>query len=86
MFINNYFCFSVKKKLGFCLKLSDESRDDIMSCLIYESYPYFSGEEKDRFRDCFTKFNLVEKKLLKFPIIPKKRVTVNFNTNESLEM
>jgi len=71
--------------LGFCLKVSDESRNDIMSCLIYESYPYFIGEEKDRFRDCFTKFSLVEKKELKFPSFKRKQVSINFNTKDSLE-
>jgi len=57
-----------------------------MSCLIYESYPYFSGEEKDRFRDCFTKFSMVEKKLLKFPTFEAKRVSINFSSKDSFEM
>lgn len=68
------------------MKLSDTSRNDIMSCLIYESYPYFSGEEKDRFRECFTKFNLVEKNLLKFPKFEAKRVSINFSSKEHFEM
>lgn len=72
--------------MGYCLRLSDESRDDILSCLVYESYPYFSGEEKDRFRDCFTKFSSVEKNLLKFPTFETKKVSINFNSSESLEM
>lgn len=76
----------MKKKLGYCLKLSDQSRDDIMSCLIYESYPYFKGEEKDRFRETFTKFSLVEKKELKFPEFETKRVSVNFSSKDSFEM
>lgn len=75
----------MKKKLGYCLKVSDKSRGDIMSCLVYESYPYFNGEEKDRFRDCFTKFYSVEKKELKFPSFKIKKVSVNFNTKDSLE-
>jgi hypothetical protein len=57
-----------------------------MSCLIYESYPYFNGDEKDRFRDCFTKFSMVEKKELKFPTFNVKRVSINFNSKDSLEM
>lgn len=72
--------------MGYCLKLSDKSRDEILSCLIYESYPYFSGEEKDRFRDCFTKFSLFDKKLIKFPTFETKKVSINFNSSESLEM
>ncbi|XP_025420501.1 uncharacterized protein LOC112690664 isoform X2 [Sipha flava] len=76
----------IKKILGYCLKLSDSIRDDIMSCLIYESYPYFNGDEKDRFRDCFTKFSMVEKKELKFPTFNVKRVSINFNSKDSLEM
>lgn len=76
----------VKKIIGYCLKLSDTSRDDIMSCLIYESYPYFIGEEKDRFRDCFNKFYMVEKKLLKFPTFETRRVSINFSSKESFEM
>lgn len=81
-----YFYFSVKRKIGYCLKLSDTPRDDIMSCLIYESYPYFSGEEKDRFRDCFTKFSNVEKKILKFPTFESKRISVNFSSEDSFQM
>lgn len=80
------FCFSVKKKLGYCLKLSDQSRDDIMSCLILESYPYFKGEEKERFRETFSKFSLVDKKELKFPNFETQRVSVNFSSKESFEM
>lgn len=80
------FCFSAKKILGDCLKLSDNARDDIISCLIYESYPYFSGEEKDRFSDCFTKFSLVEKKELKFPTFKANPVSINFSSKDSLEM
>uniref|UniRef100_A0A2S2PDF8 Fanconi-associated nuclease n=1 Tax=Schizaphis graminum TaxID=13262 RepID=A0A2S2PDF8_SCHGA len=76
----------VKNIIGYCLKLSDTSRNDIMSCLIYESYPYFIGEEKDRFRDCFTKFSMVEKKLLKFPTFKAKRVSINFSSKDSFEM
>lgn len=57
-----------------------------MSCLIYESYPYFSGEEKDRFRDCFTKFSLVEKNELKFPTYKINRVSLNFSSEDNLEM
>ncbi|CAI6349563.1 unnamed protein product [Macrosiphum euphorbiae] len=76
----------VKKIIGYCLKLSDTSRDDIMSCLIYESYPYFIGDEKDRFRDCFNTFSMVEKKLLKFPTFETKRVSVNFSSKDSFEM
>lgn len=80
-----HFYYSIKKKLGYCLKLSDSLRDDIMSCLIYESYPYFKGDEKDRFRDCFTNFSLVEKKKLKFPTFNVKRVSINFVSKNSLE-
>lgn len=76
----------IKNIIGYCLKLSDTSRNDIMSCLIYESYPYFSGEEKDRFRECFTKFNLVEKNLLQFPKFEAKRVSINFSSKEHFEM
>lgn len=57
-----------------------------MSCLINESYPYFKGDEKDRFRDCFTKFSMVEKKELKFPTFNVERVSINFNSKDSLEM
>jgi len=71
--------------LGYCLKISDESRDDIRSCLIYESYPYFIGDEKDRFHDCFMKFSLVEKMELKFPTFETKQVSINFNTKNCLE-
>lgn len=81
--INLY--FSVKKKLGYCLKVSDTSRNDFLSCLIYETYPYFRGDEKDRFRDCFNKFSLYEKKQLKFPNFKTERVSVNFNSKEDLE-
>lgn len=56
-----------------------------MSCLIYESYPYFTGEEKDRFRDCFTKFSLVEKNELKFPTFKTQQVSLNFSSEENLE-
>ncbi|KAL4121330.1 hypothetical protein QTP88_013864 [Uroleucon formosanum] len=76
----------IKKIIGYCLKLSDTPRDDIMSCLIYESYPYFIGEEKDRFRDCFNTFYMVEKNLLKFPIFEAKRVSINFSSKDSFEM
>lgn len=72
--------------LGYCIKLSHSSRDDIMTCLIYESYPYFNGEEKDRFHDCFSKFSLVEKNELKFPEYELKRISINFNSKHSLEM
>lgn len=57
-----------------------------MSCLIYESYPHFIGDEKDRFRDCFTKFSMVEKNELKFPKFETKRVSVNFSSKDSFEM
>ncbi|VVC25455.1 VRR-NUC domain [Cinara cedri] len=76
----------VKKILGYCLKLSDNSRDDIITCLIYESYPYFIGEEKDRFRECFNKFTLVEKNELKFPKFEIKCVSLNFNSEDNLDM
>ncbi|XP_022164341.1 fanconi-associated nuclease 1-like [Myzus persicae] len=76
----------VKKIIGYCVKLSDTSRDDIMSCLIYESYPYFIGDEKDRFRDCFNRFSMVEKNLLKFPTFEAKRVSINFSSKDSFEM
>lgn len=72
--------------MGDCLKLSDQSRDDIMSCLIYESYPYFKGEEKDRFHESFNMFSLAEKNELKFPKFEVKRISVNFNSKESFEM
>jgi len=81
-----FFYFRVKKIIGYCLKLSDTPRDDVMSCLIYESYPYFIGDEKDRFRDCFNKFYMVEKNLLKFPTYETKRVSVNFSSEDSFEM
>lgn len=56
-----------------------------MSCLISESYPYFNGDEKDRFRDCFTKFSMVEKNQLKFPTFHVARGSI-FNTKDSFEM
>lgn len=57
-----------------------------MSCLIYESYPYFNGDEKDRFRECFTKFSLEEKKELRFPTFEIERVSINFSSKDSFEM
>lgn len=82
----SFFFFSVNDILGYCLKLSEQPRDDIMSCLIFDSYPHFSGEEKDRFRECFTKFSLVEKNELKFPTFEINRVSVNFNSADDLVM
>ncbi|XP_050423310.1 fanconi-associated nuclease 1-like isoform X2 [Adelges cooleyi] len=72
-------------KLGYCLRLSDEPREDVMSCLIYASYPYFIGEEKDRLQDCFSKFSMVEKEELKFPNFHMQNVSINFITRENLE-
>lgn len=77
--------FSVKRKLGYCLKVSDKSRNEFLSCLIYETYPYFKGDEKDRFRECFNTFSLYEKKQLKFPKFETKLVSLNFSSNDSLE-
>jgi len=57
-----------------------------MSCLIYESYPYFKGEEKNRFHDCFTIFSLVKKNELKFPKFELQEVSVNFSSRDSFEM
>lgn len=76
----------MKKEIGYCLKLSDQSRDDIMSCTIYESYPYFKGEEKDRFHESFNIFSLVKKNELKFPKYEIMRKSVNFNSKESFDM
>jgi len=57
-----------------------------MSCLIYESYPYFKGEEKNRFHDCFTIFSLVNKNELKFPKFELQEVSVNFSSRDSFQM
>lgn len=86
MYFRYLIYFRISKILGPCLKLSDKPRDDIISCLIFDSYPYFRGEEKDRFRECFTKFTLVEKNELKFPNFETSRVSVNFNSPKCLEM
>lgn len=70
--------------LGYCLRLSDEPREDLLSCLIIVSYPFYIGDEKDRLSDFFSRFNMKEKGEIKYPNFKVEHVSHNFTTPESL--
>ncbi|XP_050537525.1 fanconi-associated nuclease 1-like [Daktulosphaira vitifoliae] len=81
---NNNLKERIRTLLGYCVRLSDEPREDLLSCLIIVSYPFFVGEEKDRMGDFLSKFTMKERGEIKYPDFKVQHVSINFTTSESL--
>nr|XP_018913280.1 PREDICTED: fanconi-associated nuclease 1-like [Bemisia tabaci] len=74
-----------KKLLGHCIKLTDGPRNAFFQCLLFATYPFFSGDPQTRLKDYLDRLVKVQKNEISFPsYVVHKTVVFSFERSFSM--